>query len=144
MQLKIEHVAPYLPYGLKGVCLESVIDPTDDQSGIYEMNGIYTYDKCITFKDGFDVYLDDDQTDFKPILRPLSDLTKEIEHNGERFVPRSNLFKIAEFNSPKMDYKNILESPFYLVDQLFQWHFDIFNLIPEGLAVDYNTVKEKV
>lgn len=31
----------------------------------------------------------------KPILRPLSDLTKEIEHNGERFVPIVALLKEA-------------------------------------------------
>ena len=33
----------------------------------------------------------------KPILRPLSDLTKEIDHKGEKFVPIVQLAKIAGF-----------------------------------------------
>lgn len=33
--------------------------------------------------------------DTKPILRPLSDLTKPITHNGETFVPIVELAKIA-------------------------------------------------
>lgn len=32
--------------------------------------------------------------DIKPLLRPLSFLTEEIEHNGERFVPIIELFKL--------------------------------------------------
>ena len=32
----------------------------------------------------------------KPILRPLSDLTKEIEHNGEKFIPALELIKLEE------------------------------------------------
>ena len=35
----------------------------------------------------------------KPILRPLSDLTKPIEHNGETFVPIVELAKIAEIEN---------------------------------------------
>jgi hypothetical protein len=33
---------------------------------------------------------------FTPILHPLSDLTKKIEHKGEKFVPIVELAKIAE------------------------------------------------
>ncbi len=32
----------------------------------------------------------------KPILRPLSDLTREIEHNGKKFVPIVELCKLYE------------------------------------------------
>ena len=35
----------------------------------------------------------------KPICRPLSDLTKPIEHNGETFVPMVELAKIAEIEN---------------------------------------------
>ena len=30
----------------------------------------------------------------KPIYHPLSDLTKEIEHNGEKFVPKDRIEKL--------------------------------------------------
>ena len=33
--------------------------------------------------------------DYKPILRPLSDLTKEIEHKGETFIPIVELARMA-------------------------------------------------
>ena len=38
-----------------------------------------------------DIYL----SEVKPLLRPMSDLTKEIKHNGERFVPIVELLKTA-------------------------------------------------
>lgn len=36
----------------------------------------------------------------KPYLRPLSDLTKEIEHNGEKFIPLLAMSAIATVSSP--------------------------------------------
>lgn len=37
-----------------------------------------------------------------PILYPLSDLTKEIEHNGEKFVPIVELAKVAGLSPRKI------------------------------------------
>lgn len=70
----------------------------------------------------------------KLILRPLSDLTKEIEVNGEKFVPRSKFF-----GNP-LDYI-ITKNSYEVVQQLISWHFDIFGLIDAGLAIDINTLK---
>jgi hypothetical protein len=50
--------------------------------GILEVAKNYSFDFCEI--DEVDIY-----------LRPLSDLTKEIEHNGEKFVPIVELAKIA-------------------------------------------------
>lgn len=41
------------------------------------------------------VDLDDRWDNIKPILHPLSDLTKEIEHKGDRFVPMVRLLETA-------------------------------------------------
>ena len=38
-----------------------------------------------------------------PILHPLSDLTKEIEHKGEKFVPMIELSKLAGFEPQQLD-----------------------------------------
>ena len=38
-----------------------------------------------------------------PILHPLSDLTKEIEHKGEKFVPMVELSKLAGFEPQQLD-----------------------------------------
>jgi len=100
----------------------------------------------------------------KPILRPLSDLTKEIEVNGEKFVPIDFLIKninnrISYSDNRFTDYddgksKNILH--FYLSDicfgsiefqdsldileKLYEWHFDIHGLIEKGEAININTI----
>ena len=70
--LTIKHLAPYLPYGLKmkyeSKSHESIKDLTC--SSIEYMIATEHHGK------------------FKPILRPLTDLTKEIEHNGEKFMPK--------------------------------------------------------
>jgi len=58
---------------------------------------------------------------FKLLLRPMSDLTKEIEHNGERFVPIIELAKMAKFGSNQNNeqpYKECGKPPYgYEADQ---------------------------
>ena len=97
--------------------------------------------------------------EFKPLLYPLEYLTKEIEVNGERFVPLSILEKnfrplsrdlsIYLFNGricidiETEDYSQTIDlfDGFLIIQQLFKWHFDVFGLIEAGLAVDINSIK---
>ncbi len=184
MELQFKHIAPYLPYGLKFQIhpFDTLIDYTD------KINGIGLVDSCISLDITGDYYLDEDN-DFnaKPILRPLSDLHKEIEHNGEKIIPIETIcdkmgikgktdgkyliatiladgfsFKKYYFIE-KISYNNTLMLkgshkpdtypkkndlfprvdyiPYHIYELLFQWHFDVFGLIQEGLAVDINTVE---
>lgn len=110
--------------------------------------------------------------DVNIIARPLSDLTKEIEVNGEKFVPIMVLFggedyrqydftidtvekpilgkrieiSIKDIGSPCITFgvKNPLNNSLNYQNWqlLLSWHFDLFNLIPNGLAIDVNTLKE--
>ena len=93
--------------------------------------------------------------DTKPILYPLSDLTKEIEHKGEKFVP---IFELAELwfkcglnsnyeyavdqeeleKAIMLDYKIV---PFLIIQKLIEWHFDIANLIEKGEAINVNSIE---
>lgn len=88
---------------------------------------------------------------FTPILHPLSDLTKEIEHKGEKFVPIVELLKNSSFDTSKMSEEEIMsfvevyshmdlialnDLPLYL-----QWHFDLFGGIEFGEAIDVNTLE---
>jgi len=92
MKLELKHLAPYLPYGLKAVCeglsgektfhIYTIEHDTITSSGV----GLNT-----ALKNGFTFSV-------KPILRPLSDLTKEIEHNGEKFIPLLELRSIEQGN----------------------------------------------
>jgi len=72
MRLELKYLAPYLPYGLK--CEVG-------QGGIRRMIAETIMTESFIGIDDVLLYA------HKPILRPLSDLTKEIEHNGENFVP---------------------------------------------------------
>jgi len=98
----------------------------------------------------------------KLLLRPLSDLTTEIEHNGERFVPIENLIKadnkviVSNYVSDgskaitiTITYKlmgdtftdfiinrNTVDNTDYrYVQQLLEWHFDLFSLLDSGDAL---------
>lgn len=138
-KLELKHLAGYLPYGIntnmgKLLGFVDIIQP------------------CCAFKDDFGSSHIPVKF-IKPILRPLSDLTKEIEVGGEKFVP---IDWINE-NSPISKYyvKEIVGELFLLADhgigynvlsplnplyKLYEWHFDIHNLIPAGLAIDINTL----
>lgn len=86
-------------------------------------------------------------------LRPLSDLTKSIEHKGEKFVP---IEKLQEMNDGENIYiqddfvgiDNGYACAYYLNDALkfvsvlIEWHFDIAGLIDKGEAIDVNTLPE--
>lgn len=148
-KLELKHIVPYLPYGLKGVVEYS------------ENNEKHTRKYCL-----LDVYdFECDILTLCPILRPLSDLVKYIEHNGEKFVPIDELTNgdTVQFNLPdySLDFGNSEHTfeeyisewtsgvnhhldfiPFGFIQKLFEWHFDVFGLIDAGLAIDINNLKK--
>lgn len=94
-------------------------------------NGEYQYD--VLFQD------------VKLIARPLSDLTKEIEHNGEKFVPQDILDEThishwSYVNIKYLDSKMLQDAPFWFTQKLIEWHFDVHGLIERKLAIDLNTL----
>lgn len=136
-----------LPYGLKMYAPYSFRPNGKESTGVFR----------IVFLTG-DLYADIENNtfpeDFKPILHPLSDLTKEIEHKGERFVPMRKLLENACFNLSKMSDNEI--NGYYdvyfnmdlvtITDALLmaEWHFDIAGLIEKGEAIDVNTLSENL
>lgn len=142
----------YLPYGVKAII------------GNIRCNIAYLSSKKIAIirKDGMGEiekykweYLQENR--IKLVLRPLSDLTKEIEHNGEKFVPlrvlneymplfgdvyeiyiddNSDVRLLANYQKGRdvirgLDPKNML----------MKWHFDVFGLLDKSLAINLNEVK---
>lgn len=149
-KLELKHIVGYLPYGLK----------IDYKDKIIELTGIKNYtpwssQPCVSINKDTWTYL----YEIKPILHPLSDLTKEIEVNGEKFVPIeyfeigdenngieytsgniktiSSLYVISKYNI----INDIIYLPFGIVQKLYEWHFDILGLIEKGLAIDIHTIK---
>lgn len=163
MKLTIEHLSCYLPYGLKFVNSEfaEYTFPLVSVSNIsYELNDDDS---------GIEVILFDDETHIKPLLRPLSQLTETITHNGETFVPIAELSNLAnewlgipiiKMAKTKGNINTIVtlkgyvfgfdNDGFYIKEghnawsvanqwklwqKLFQWHFDVFGLIEQNLAL---------
>lgn len=144
-KLKLEHLAPYLAY-------ETPIMP------LYRsMSMGLGYNETIL---SIEVLHHFNIEDVKPILRPLSDLAKEIEHNVRRFIPiewfeirddesenwfsfdHGNINLINDLNSISTHqvYHDINFLPYAVVQKLIEWHFDVFGLIEKGLAIDINTL----
>jgi len=136
MKLELKHLAGYLPYVLMGK--EDGNESVDKLLGIYGTGG-HSLTLCCRVNNHNTVDYDCTIDDFKPILRPLSDLTKEIEVDGVKFVP--------------IDRIAIYGSEYYLIEQikigmlevivwqmLLEWHFDIYGLIEADLAIDINTL----
>jgi hypothetical protein len=139
MKLELKHLAPYLPYKLK--CLAQGEDKkVFDIQGITDFTDVDLHEKGRTVNEQYDI------EDVFPILRPLSDLTKEIEVNGEKFVPFTNNVSMYQFIDGAFYCNNygkfleIKEMPYIVIEKLFEWHFDVFGLIEKGLAIDINTL----
>ena len=135
MKLELKHLVGYLPYGLK------VINVEMHENGFKSKHSIK---KLVLIPSNLEIGLKDvDGIKEKPILRPLSDLTKEIEVNGEKFVPLEKLAEIEEVvclqYSIEFFETSIEYLPHWIVEKLYEWHFDIHGLIDNNLAIDKNT-----
>ena len=121
MKLEIKHLAPYLPYSLK-------------------VSKLHTMHTCLGIG-SIDHILTTQKEAYKPILRPLSDLTKEIEIDGKKFVPKESIGLIHDISGNNIlnfrtgERIDVLCLPYFMVEKLFEWHFDVFGLIDQGLAL---------
>lgn len=149
---KQEFLAMSLPYGLKLNAIELFEDKK-----IYDFNGFEVNEQVVHISTEEEDWHNDHV--YISILHPLSDLTKEIENKGEKFVP-IEYFEIGDEDSNffEFDFGNIkliksLESiannnclhdinyiPFSVVQKLVEWHFDIAGLIDKGEAIDIKTI----
>ena len=127
----------------------------------------YGLKMCYAYKDRIDIHiLLPMHFDFKfqlvnergkPILHPLSDLTKPIEHNGEKFVPIDNIeglfiegtedlinqsIEAIEYFIENNFFSRMEYLPFILIQKLIEWKFDLFGGIDSGEAIDVNTLPE--
>ncbi len=149
MKLELKHLAPYLNSSLKFqhpvlIWGGNPPEPSHDEIGESEM----------TIKNIHDVIRGG-----MPILIPLSHLHKEIEINGEKFIPIERINELHQKMLPLDDieeitydheldqlyfdcsdgidywFTDILTWHYWMVEKLFEWHFDVFGLINEGLAI---------
>jgi len=120
MKLELKHVSGYCQFGLKGKFFSRVDIVTEID---YQYNLISSLN-----------YGSYHISDFKPILKSLSYLTKE-ELKSQGFWHH-----IDYLTNEK---QNPLEAPFNMVQYLLSKHYDIYGLIEKGLAIDKDTIKLK-
>lgn len=136
-KLKLEHLTPYLPYGLQCHNMGNIED--DGNAFISEIVGLDQDSVWVSHEheDG-----DYDYSDTLPILLPMSSLKNSDlmkcwnkEHSIEI---RYNKRIILDVNSSTCI--DIIGYPLTFITDLFKNHFDVFGLIEKGLAVDINTL----
>ena len=162
-KLKLEHIAPYLHYGLNAYIDEikfttDGFDPEFDcldiiESGIIILTGLNYKNSylpnCVMFRktkiDGSDGYAQIEN--IKPILRPLSEFEydhivqiKEYLGLGEWCDHYDQYFDVW-FDDAQNVQKLALQCPYKILQYFFKNHFDTFGLIKQDLAVDINTLK---
>lgn len=133
-KLELKHLAPYLPFKLRVLHGDrSKLMNTGQVSSVHWI-GI-----------GSVIKWQDSKAGCKPIFRPLSDLTKEIEVNGEKFVPVDYWDDELRGNDYFHELENMTEHdyfdgylPYHVIEKLFEWHFDVFGLIKQDLAININ------
>lgn len=130
--LELKDICGYLPYGLMQKHYNDVCSFT------------IATQSCM----GKDVFHEMPIRFGKPILRPMSDLTKEITHRGEKFVPLdvfNDRGHFIEFDTAGLLYTvgGCMDSDWLMVfDKFHEWMFDYRGLISAGLAIDVNTLPE--
>lgn len=130
-KLELKHLAPYLPYDIMAIDLN-----TKEIRKVTLLHFTYT---TISVGHNHLIYEGILLSKHLPILRPLSDLTKEIEVNGEKFLPIERIKKMYPSDTFSST-ANLAKWSYRIIEKLCEWHFDIFGLIEKGLAVDINTL----
>lgn len=151
MKLEPKHLIPYLQYDLQLYGASDIWTLCGYRKNPFPQQSDEKY--LLHLCNGTTIYNDASFFEFSPILYHLSDLGKEIKHNGQKFAPKQTLAKdygfpwigegygaIEYFVEYKPDYEWRCEleqfAPFDVIQKLLEWHFDIFDLIDNGLAID--------
>lgn len=136
MKLELKHLAPYLPYGLKvqSSKTETLIGILENKIFVKEFNLAYPFGNCI------------------PILRPIS----EIEEYFEKLYGMLEHQDVTDFfdvnfldahDSCSIEEMYVFEPeslPYGTFQVLCKHHFDVFGLIPIGLAVSIHDVDQVI
>jgi hypothetical protein len=136
---KIEYIAMSLPYNLK-FDIKSELYPYPTLIGIRKDHLEFNYHgSYLSFHKDFSGI---------PVLRPLSDLNKEMQDGRTYLQYFECMFDFeSDKTCPIRMYINsgwtttINELPFEMVIKLVEWHFDICGLIEKGEAIDVTTLE---
>ncbi|MCT4190248.1 hypothetical protein HZP50_07050 [Elizabethkingia anophelis] len=162
-KLELKDIAPYLPFKVKVQITDGYYD------GKFKILSGVQYDGLLNLgKGGRFGFIEREYHQVKLLLRPMSDLTKEITHNGETFIPiarllrmkfpdepligRYSIIKVSKSGYPRAYFEfmatkeiriypfELFNTPYWIIQKLQEWQFDTEKLIERGLAIDLNEV----
>jgi len=139
-QLQLEHLAPYLPYGVA-----------------LEIKDEYYPDARFYLRNNPTALFPDHVINAKLVLSPLSQITQAIHHKGDWFIPMQILMEIwdellyddSSYQEEWYDIANKIRrlnvwQNHVLTTKLAEWHFDYLGmysngegLIEKGLAIEF-------
>lgn len=117
IKLELKYLLPYGAYRVKG--------KYNDSDEIWELDCEILETDYVNNKNPVYSYLGENAC--KPILRPLSDLTKEIEHNGEKLVPLYSLGEDIFYNwlKKEIEYTSTEDYEGKYVPEDYEEYFNI-------------------
>ena len=130
MELQIQHIAPYFPYGLK--C---------EYEGL--LSGKKRFGSILSISENsvsFEYRMNWSFTAFKPILVPLSEFNDGDaymfrEYIGEGWCDAYGEFFDIWFNDLANIDKLVLQAPLPIFNYFLSRYYDVFGLIAHGLAI---------
>lgn len=143
MELELKHICPYIPYSPTVMRISKYGSGGTIESREFDEVQIEGIEDAATLFDSggnphWTAHL---------LLRPLSQLTQEITHNGETFVAIERLSEIAEPILTGQQFDDICHNlhipswvsmgrmPSWVRELLIEWHFDVFGLLENNLAI---------
>ncbi len=149
MKLELKHIKGYLDTGLKLLIKDEVYIMKSCFNGTSGQLLLSTT-KQVWINNFPKISINPNSNDVKPLLCPLSGLTKEIEQHFKgqfTFAMERGKLILNEWRENKedlwMSYNGTYESyPYNVVEWLFSKHADVYGLIEVGLVTDINTLKQ--
>jgi hypothetical protein len=138
MALELKHLAPYAPYGLKvyfGGKIRALTAISVDSKFVFFSAWIGSREKIMGRIENV-----------QPILKPLSEF--EYEHIAQiqvylglgKWCDAYDDYFDAWFNDAANVSTLVLQCPYVIMQFFLEAHFDVFGLIPKGLAIDSKTL----
>jgi hypothetical protein len=136
MKLELKHLAPYMPYWLK-----FVID-------MYEFTDGNSKPEIRHFTMGNDISMCLNYG--KPILRPIQEVELFFEdiwalgndEDVKKYLDSDFLWENGQIEISEIQLIEADKLPYGTLQVLLKYHFDVFDLIEKGLAIDINTLSE--
>ena len=136
-RLKLEHIAPYLPYGLKCYIKER---KDENNNPIISVISGATHDYIIIDGEHEDEYIN--YSDCMPLLYKVKDFDKmdnefDLSTDFETCYI-TNRDEIAFVNTSDKTYLSDIST---VINFIYKMNIDIYGLIENDLAIDINTIK---